>query len=123
MFYSYRVLLPANTPINNPVIQVLRISQGIITNIEVEFPAGCQGLAFIQLSYETAPILPYNPTVYLVSDNRTIQSPIEFEAFIPPYEIIARGYNLDDSYDHTINIGISITPYKEKSIQDLVMGV
>jgi hypothetical protein len=107
----------------SPVILVMPIRQGTITNIEVEFPAGCQGLTYVRLLYETVPLLPHNPTIFLVSDDRTIQSPVEFEADIPPYEITAIGYNLDDTYTHTLNIGITLQLPKDKSIADLMIGV
>jgi len=123
MYCFYRVTLPLGTSPSNLVLQRLTIPAGKITEIDIEFPAGCQGLAFIQLFYETAPLVPYNPLVFLSSDNRTIQTPIEFIADVPPYEITVIGYNLDDSYDHTINIGMTIVEDQPESMSSLLLKV
>jgi hypothetical protein len=123
MYTFYRVTLPPNTPEVNPVVQTLKIPAGTITEIDIEFPAGCQGLANIQLFYETTPLVPYNPLVYLCSDNRTIQTPIEFIADVPPYEITVVGFNLDDSYSHTINIGLTVIETQPESMSSLLLKV
>ena len=51
MLYVLALTIPANTAEATPYEEDLKLTDGVITRVEVEFPAGCAGLAHSCLLY------------------------------------------------------------------------
>jgi len=107
MYYFDALTLPAYTLEDAALILTIPLDNGVIDFLEVEYPAGCAGLVYAKVTYNTIQIIPYNPGGWLRGDNRIFKASIDYEVKDPPYEIKLWGYNLDDTYPHTISMGIN----------------
>lgn len=110
-FFHY-LTISKSTPITTPLTYIMPLPIGRINKLWVEFPRGCSGLVGIQIHRGIRQIFPLPDDVWLRSDNVVI--PFAFSHVIKnePYEVIIKGYNLDDTFQHTIWIGLEMSGNK-----------
>lgn len=107
-FFQY-VTTPKNTDADNPLITSLNLPIGQIVRVWTEFPRGCSGLVGVQLWRGPYQIFPLPSGVWLKSDNAVMNFGFSHDMTVEPYQVEIRTYNLDDTYQHTIWIGIEMT--------------
>lgn len=122
MFYSYAIPIPAGTTEASPLITELTLSKGILHRVEIEFPAGCRGLAHCQIKEAGLhQVYPTNPTGNFASDDYVIVLDDYYD--IPsPYLLRAFAWNDDDTYPHTLLIRIGVLPTEIVSPMGGVVG-
>lgn len=117
--YAFEITIPLSTSQVNAIDTELILSGGIIDEIAIGFPPGCSSLAKVQLLYENSVIFPANPDSAYAWDNIIIE-------FNPRYllpeinsTLVARCWNLDDFYEHTLTIMINII---ERNISEIALN-
>jgi hypothetical protein len=108
MFYNFPLTIPANTDKGDDVEIICPITYGIIKKFDILFPDGCAGFAKIRIHHNNTQILPTNDGEYFASNNEAITSNEEILITERPFELKFSGYNLDDTYDHTIYLRLYI---------------
>ena len=109
MLYVKALTIPANTAAGSPTEEDLQLTDGIITRVEVEFPAGCAGLAHSDARRGRHQVYPTNPGGNLCSDNHVIVWNDYEDLDAEPRVLTIGGWNLDDTYPHTITWRIELT--------------
>lgn len=117
--YAFEIAVPLATTQANAVETELILSGGIIDEIAIGFPPGCSALARVQLLYENVIIFPSNPDNSYAWDNVIIE-------FNPRYDLpeinpilVARCWNLDEFYAHTITFMINVV---EKNVGEVSLN-
>lgn len=110
MFYDFSFTIPANTPQKTPEQLRVKLTNGIIHRVEVAFPAGCAGLVYTTINEGLHQHWPTNPDGTFNSDNFTIAFNEFLELTRRPYILTLVGWNLDDTYGHTLEIRIGVLP-------------
>lgn len=108
MYYSNSfTVLPfiINSVVNKFIIP---LAMGEIEYIDVEIPPGCVGLVEVWIKYHTVQIVPYNLTGVLKGDGRIFTLPLHYNILDAPYELECFIRNNDDTYAHTINVGVML---------------
>lgn len=106
-FFHY-LAIPKNTAILSYTSYKLPLPISQTHRLWIEFPKGCVGLVGFQLWRGVDQIFPLPPGVWLRSDNYTLNFAFSHWVDKEPYEVELRGYNLDDTYTHTIWIGLEL---------------
>jgi len=110
MLFTHTLTVPANTSEGAAVSDKLELDHGVITRVEVEFPAGCAGLVYVHIDRALHQVWPTNPDGRLRSDGRAIVWADYQEMFAEPLELDLVGYNLDDTYQHQVLFRFELTP-------------
>ena len=105
MFDSWEYQIAANTSEANRVTHPCKISPGIIRDVRVFFPLGCNGLARCRVFKGQAPIAPQSSGSYITGDGldvgaTDIYEPTEGNMPELTWEI----WNVDDTYAHTLTL-------------------
>jgi len=108
VYYDFSFTIPANTAKASPLEQDIKLTHGIIHRVEVGFPRGCAGLAHIQLKQAIHQLWPTNVQGSFNTDDFTIAFNEDQEFYTEPYILTLVGWNLDDTYDHTLEVRIGI---------------
>lgn len=117
--YSFSITIPANTLERSKQETQLILSPGIIDQISIAFPPGCSALARIQIFERESQLFPQNKGGYYAWDN-TILTFYPIYTLTDKYPIfLARTWNLDEFYEHEINLMINIIG-EDRRITDLV---
>jgi len=96
----------------NPVETPLRLAHGIITWYSIQFPPGCAGLAHCRIFHREHQIVPSREAQDLSGDTFPIEWTDYYEMYEPPYDLLARCWNDDDTYPHKVTIRIAVVPRK-----------
>jgi len=114
MFYEYNITYPPNTLKDIEQVNVLRLTRGIIRKVELVFPRGCAGLVGVRIFRGPTQIIPLNYGGYVDTDGETVTINTDIDLTVNPYEVEVRGYNEDDTYEHTIRFRFELELAEEK---------
>ena len=110
MFFSFNLAIPAGTAQTAPVEVEALLAHGIIHRVEIEFPAGCAGLAHVAIRRGLHQLWPLNPDASFATDDWIIAWDEHQELLEEPYALTLVGYNLDDIFPHTPVIRLGVLP-------------
>jgi len=108
MFYNFAIEVAANTTKASPTTQHLKLTEGIITKFLIQFPVGCAGLAHCAIDWEGAQLIPHTRDQSLASDGFVIPIDEEVDLGKRSHVLLARCWNTDDTYAHTITIMVNV---------------
>ena len=108
MIFNYVLNIPANTPANEPVREIYKATYGLIYRIEILFPAGCAGLAYLRVLDGGHQVYPSNQGAYFNGDNNVVAFDDTLLSLVEPFEYVLEGYNLDTLFEHNIYVRLGI---------------
>ena len=109
MFYDFAITVPANTLANTPKVTRLKLTQGFITQVEVGFPPGCNGMVRARLTYGLHQVWPSNTEGYFGWDSFTVSYPEFYPLDQAPYELVCETWSPGTTYAHTITVRVGLT--------------
>ncbi len=119
-FYSLVFTVPKNTAEESPLEQKLPVTGGILHQVSVVIPPGHAGLTGCAIDVGLHQIAPTNQNEWFRGDD----VPFSYQEYVelPPdtRELVIRGYNLDDTYDHGFVIAVGIMPAE---IYNAILGL
>ncbi len=101
MIYKVELPIPANTSMSEYVSITMKLTKGRIKTIGIYLPWGCAGLVGVQIIRRTWQLMPLTRGEWLTGNEMLHSYNYDFNLDGQPYEVLIRGYNLDDSYEHT----------------------
>jgi len=114
MFYEHDIVIPPNTQPETFLSQTLRLTRGIIKR-----PAGCAGLVGVRIVKHSFQVIPLNYPKWIETDAETVVIETEIDLTDIPYELEFQGYNLDDTFEHTIRVRVLLEaaslPFRQKT--------
>jgi len=120
MFLFIELTIPAQTPETSPATKPIQLTEGVITYWWVGFPPGCAGLAHVAIYEFEHQILPRGEDQDIYWDGYIYSVPDHYEMVDEPYQIEVRGWNEDDSYPHTITVGVALEEIPEVTTESLL---
>ena len=108
MRYRTALVIPALTPESEPVSAVVKVVPGIITEVELLFPAGHAGLTHVAIFYHERQIFPTSPEQSFCGDDHLITFNEQFAIIELPYELVVYGWNDDELYSHTVYVDLTV---------------
>jgi len=110
VFYDYSFTIPANTSKKDPLREDIDLTHGIIHRVEIGFPAGCAGLVYLQIVQGLHQLWPTNADGFFNTDDYVIAFNEFHDMTEEPFTVTLIGWNLDDTYDHTLEVRFGILP-------------
>lgn len=107
-FFHY-LAIPKNTAMAAFTSYTLYLPIGQVNRLWLEFPKGCAGLAGVQIWRGPRQIFPLPDGVWLKSDNSVLNFSFTHRITTEPNNVELRGYNLDDTYNHTVWFGLEMS--------------
>ena len=119
MIYSIAITVPANTGESNPVVETVKLSPGVLSQIEIDFPLGCAGLAHTQILHWDVKHWPSDPEQSFSANGNILKYNEPFNLDKSPFALILKCWNLDDTYPHTISFRFQIID-KSNNLIDVI---
>jgi len=104
MIYSFDINTEKNTLASSPKVTTMKLTYGIIHQLDIIFPAGLSGLAGISLWRGSNQVWPTNPAEYFHTDDEILTFKESYKLYNAPFVVEAHTYNEDDTYNHSIII-------------------
>lgn len=110
MFFAWDITVTAGTTEASPKTQVLKLSKGVITGIDVKFPAGCHGAVKVQLLRSEFQLVPLNRGEWVTGDDETVPTEPYYELDETPAELKFLGCSPGAAYDHVVTVRVAVQP-------------
>ena len=110
MFYSASIQTTAGTSEANAKTTFIKVSDGVIHELGVYFPAGCSGLVYCQIYDGGHQLFPSTQGQFVRGDDILVETKEFYEISDAPRWLTVRTWNLDDTYAHTIEVYVKILP-------------
>jgi len=120
MFFAWDISVTAGTAEATPKTQILKLTSGVITGVDVKFPSGCHGLVKVRLKHWEFQLMPLSRGEWITGDDEAVKMPTYFELATGPYELKFEGSSPDASYDHTVTVRVSVLPKAVASMVPLI---
>lgn len=117
--FTHFITVPKDTTQEVPYTLTIRLPIGVIKRLWVEFPRGCMGLVGLQIHRAVEQIFPIPAGGWFRSDAAVYDFNFTHYIRSEPYEVVFHGYNLDDTYSHTIHLTMEMTGY----LKDIPAGL
>lgn len=122
MFYSIDETIPPNTLADDPVRIDFPVSHGVLRFIDIRWRWGSADLCGSRLLYHEDMVCPLSRVEWIPS----FQTPVQFDEFYsidtPPYHLTLEAYNTDESWSHTIWVGVIVMTEESLYYEAMVMG-
>jgi len=106
--FSFKFTIPANTAESSPQTLDLTLEEGTVNKVQIIIPPGHAGLAGLQILNDTEQVIPKSG--WLEGNNDRLDFDVDIKITgtgdPPVYKFTAKGYNNDDTYEHTFYIRI-----------------
>ena len=108
MFYDFTFTIPLSATALSPHEQIVNLVSGVIHRLEVAFPAGCRGAAYVQIYKGAHQVWPTNIGGAFHTENFTIV--IEEAERLPagPNQFRILGWLVNAQHPHTLSIRFGI---------------
>lgn len=110
MFFCWDITIGADTPEDDPLVDWLELPKGIITHVDVKFPAGCHGMVKIRLFQESLQLIPLSEDEWVTGDDEPVPTDTYAELLSFPYKLKIKACSPDTDYDHTVTVRINVQP-------------
>ncbi len=117
MIYSFAISTTNTYSATNILKTDLKLTAGIIHQIDIVFPTGCAGLLYVALNHGLHQIWPTNDKEYFHTDGEAISFKEFYELPSAENVLSVYTYNLDDTYPHSVIIRLGIL--KKSELQGL----
>lgn len=108
MFYSFSISTPKDTTESNKQETILKLTRGIVHQVDILFPPGPAGLLHLHINAALHQVWPFNVIDNFATDNEKITFREHFEITGAPHELRAYTWNEDDTYPHKVIVRIGI---------------
>lgn len=120
MFDRWENTIPANTAMKDAELVECKISPGILTDLLIYFPRGCQNLARCRVLLGQKSIAPRSPGNFVAGEDMPIELRNINERAVEDIPVLNwYCWNLDDTYEHTIWLAAQWmsedAPYEKKT--------
>lgn len=112
MIYTLDFTIPITATKAAPQHSVLEVTKGLVYRVEFQFPAGSAALAYMAVFDGGFQVWPSTLGEFFHTDNWTIAFDDPYLKSAAPYQFDFYGYNLDETYPHTIYARIGMVDKK-----------
>jgi len=119
MFFCWDITVDADTSEEDPLTGWLQLPKGIITHVDVKFPAGCHGMVKVRLFQEALQLIPLSEDEWVTGDDEPVPTDTYAELLDKPYKLKIKLCSPDTDYPHVITVRINVQPEYAAGISSL----
>ena len=109
MLFKTDLLIPITATKVSPVTTEMKLCIATITRSFVLFPAGCAGLAWVQIWLSGHQLIPWQRGEWLRGDDHIIRDDSRYPVGEEPRLLRIFGYNEDTVHPHTVQVGVEVS--------------
>ena len=110
MFWAWDITVTSGTTEASPKTQTLKLSKGVITGIDVKFPAGCHGRVKVRLLRSEFQLVPLSGGEWVTGDDEVVPTESYYELDETPAELKFVGCSPLATYNHTVTVRVAVQP-------------
>ncbi len=109
-YFQKTITVAANTPISDPMTEVIEVQAGVIHRIRVSIPAGHAWLTGVHVLQGLHQIAPTSTSEWFSGDDDIIDYNEFIELKSATTQLMIEAYNTDTEYAHSFAVNIGVMP-------------
>jgi len=110
VFFAWDITVSANKLESDPKTQILKLTKGVVTRMDIKFPAGCNGLVKARLLRSEFQLVPLSRGEWVTGDDETVVTETYYPLEETPAELKFVGCSPGSRYGHTVTVRVGIEP-------------
>jgi len=119
--FTTTIKVPKNTPKTSPKEFILTIEGDVLQECHIVIPPGHVALTGIAGFYGIEQLFPLPSGEWISGDDERISFPMLWEIPFAKATILLKGYNEDDTYDHSFIVRFIVTSFEEARWHKLLL--
>lgn len=119
MFFCWDIIIESDTKEDAPDEYWLSLPKGVITKVDIKYPAGCHGMVKARLFHQSLQLVPLSEDEWVTGDDETVTTETYAELLDQPFKLKLKVCSPDTDYDHTITVRIGVHPEEEAGVSTL----
>lgn len=112
MYYDFDFTITKQTTEASKVEETIKLAPGIVKEVVIQSSESFAALVHLQIFDRSFQLWPSNPDGAFLLTGEEITFSEEYQLKEHSYELTLKGWNEDDSYNHTPHIRLSVLPAK-----------
>ena len=112
MFFAWDITVDAGTEEDDPKTQILKLTKGVITGLDVVFAPGCHRLVKTRIRRYESQLVPLSRDEWVTGDGETVRTEPYYEMLEAPYQLKFIGASPLTAYDHVITVRVRMQPFE-----------
>ena len=108
MNFFFDIRIPYENKETNPHTEILKLSYGVITKVQIVIPDGHKGLAHLVLKYHESQLYPLSRGEDYHGDGIPVEFEDMFPLYVEPYELKAIGWSESVKYAHSFLVSVNV---------------
>lgn len=121
--FTRDITLAAGQSLNTATTTHMKVSAGVIHEINIVFPPGCAGLVYCAIYHGGHPIFPSTEAQYIRGDNEVVDFKEFYELIGVENHLYIVAWNEDEIYSHKITVRLGVLPKYVLLPQYAVQGI
>ena len=118
MHYSFFLTVSPDNDVDNPALQAIKLGSGILREVKISFPSGCNGVVRCFLANDSVQLLPTNQDGYYALDGDSVVARLWYDLSINTNTLYFIGWSVDADYSHELCVMLDV---KEDNEPDMTM--
>jgi len=108
MLITQEITVPSGTSQSDPLVIAIEIPGGTVRQFYVGWRWGSADLCGMRIWHHENQVIPYSLSQWLPSFDQVLSIPADLDVWLQPHVLTIHAYNEDDTYAHTVWIGVSL---------------
>jgi hypothetical protein len=110
MLYIFKLTVPKQTPISNPIRKDIEIPKGVIEKVIITIPFGHMSVAGMQIRYGEVVVMPQGEENWIYGNNEIIEDVWYWEIEKDKEIFTLVGYNNSKYHEHSFVVKFLVVP-------------
>jgi hypothetical protein len=110
VFFVWDITVPAGTAEASPKTQALKLTAGVVTRVDLKYPAGCKGMVKVRILHAEFQLVPLSRGEWVTGDNETVPTETFFTLPADLNSLKFAGCSPGTSYPHTVTVRVNVEP-------------
>lgn len=120
MFFAWDILVDAGKKEDDPKKQILKLTKGVITRVDIKFPPGCNGMVKVRLFRYESQLIPLSRDEWVTGDSESVPTEAFYELTEVPTQLKFIGCSPGTTNPHTVTLRVQVLPMAVATFAPLV---
>lgn len=113
MFYEFDLTVTADTARADPATLEVPLAAGTITQVGIQFPAGCSGMVYASIWRSDHQLWPGDPDEAIAGEDAIVSWAESYDLDDVPFSLLLKAWSPGTTYDHKLTFRFALLSLEE----------
>jgi hypothetical protein len=113
MFYEFDLTVTADTARADPATLEVALNAGTITQVAIQFPAGCSGMVYVSIWRSDHQLWPGDPDEAIAGEDSIVSWAESYDLDDQPFSLLLKAWSPGTTYPHKLTFRFALLSLEE----------